>query len=415
MDAKSIAEFFLIASFFTLPFSFAAHNIGFVGAVLFGALAMVQERSFESLKKDPLVRLLLLFFLLIGVFSIFSLSPWSDALGTTFNKYLKLSISIVFIWIFHNQDTREKSLRAFFFGSLIVLALTFINLLDTPEWFPGSKSTWGDQTVAGNYITQGIMMSFFILACLYYLDRTKNLSIKILLATLAVLASISILYLSNGRTGYLTFFLGLFAYTIFRMPKKWLPFAMTGILLITAVAFSTSDRIQQRYELAKNETLLLFEQSRQAQTPNLTSIGARWYMWMQSVEIFKESPLIGWGLGSHGIKWCERTTTPEWCDVGDTTPHNQFLFFATEMGIFGLGWFLLLLGTLLRTAWQSWEYRPLMMGFIAIFIGDSLVNASLWNAREYNFFIIMMCLLHASARFATTPSLPHRHADNPAA
>ena len=39
------------------------------------------------------------------------------------------------------------------------------------------------------------------------------------------------------------------------------------------------------------------------------------------------------------------------------------------------------------------------MGFIAIFIGDSLVNASLWNAREYNFFTIMLCWLYCSAKF----------------
>ena len=59
---------------------------------------------------------------------------------------------------------------------------------------------------------------------------------------------------------------------------------------------------------------------------------------------------------------------------------------------------LLLLGALIWGGWHGGMYRPLMMGFIAIFIGDSLVNASLWNAREYNFFIIMMCLLYSMTR-----------------
>lgn len=399
MQSRRIAEFFLIACFFTIPFSFAAHNLSFAVAMLFGIITILQEKNIRIISKDPLSRLLLIFLLLIIVFSLFSLSTWPDALGVTFKKYLKISLGFVLVWILIKDDIREKTLKYFFAGSIIVLALTYINLFDMPSWFPGSNSTWGDQTVAGNYITQGIMMSFFVLLCLFYSNQSKKINNKIIFYSLAVFASISILYLSNGRTGYLTFILGIITYALFSMQKKWLPFAIAGIFLIASIAFTTSDRLQNRYQLAKNETALIFEQSRQNQTPHLTSIGARWYMWMQSVEIIKESPIIGWGLGSHGIKWCERTPTPEWCAVGDTTPHNQFLFFATEMGIFGFAWFLVLLGTLTWSAWNDKKYRPLMMGFIAIFIADSLVNASLWNAREYNFFLIFMCLLYACARF----------------
>lgn len=407
LQSRSIAEFFVIACFFTIPFSFAAHNVCFAAAVLFGSITIFQENSIKFINKDPLSRVLIIFILLITIFSIFSLSTWSDALGVTFKKYLKISLGFILLWIFIKNEARAKSLKYFFFGSLIVLALTYINLLDMPTWFPGSNSTWGDQTVAGNYITQGIMMSFFVLLCLFYASQSNKAKNKIICYSLTALASISILYLSNGRTGYLTFLFGIFAYSLFSIPRKWLPLAITGIALVASIAFATSERLQHRYQLAKNETTLIFEQSRQEQTPHLTSIGARWYMWMQSVEIIKERPIIGWGLGSHGIKWCERTPTPEWCAVGDTTPHNQFLFFTTEMGIFGFGWFLLLLSTLTWSAWHGGKYRPLMMGFIAIFIADSLVNASLWNAREYNFFIIFMCLLYACARFGTP--LIHQH------
>lgn len=390
------ASGFLILAYLCLPFSLAAHNVGMVLAVLIFIISGLFLKKIKKIANEPLVWVIVSFFLIICIASFYSLSNWSADLGTTFNKYSKMLYGVVLICLLLEKRTRDFCFYAFAAGSLFVLLSTYLN-----SWFelPWASKKWQDSTVFGSYITQSIMMSFFTLQCLFWSSAQESKVRKIVAWSVAILAAFSILYLSDGRTGYLTLTLGLSAYMVFALPKKWAALGIVALVLAGGVAFSTSDRIQERYEQAQAETHLLFEQYQQGVVPELTSIGARWFMWMKSAELISERPLTGWGIGSHGIKWCEKAPQPQWCGVGDTTPHNQFLFFGVEMGLPGMACFLALLSVLFWSALKAGPYRPMMMGFIAIFIADSMVNASLWNSREYNFFILMMCLLYSMARF----------------
>ena len=396
---NTLAVFFLISSYLTLPFSLALHNLCFALAII---LSLPKIKSiFQQASKDPLALVLLSLLLLIAITSTYSLSSWDGALGENFKKYLKIGLASVLLPLLAEEKTRNRCIQGFFAGMLFILASTYLSIWFNLPWSSNKNLGWGgDHTVVGNYITQNIMMSFFTLFCISLLDKEKKRLINLLLLLVIAMSAISTLYLSSGRTGYLTLFLGVSAHVVFRLPKKLSAVCLVFVLIAGLAAFNTSKGIQTRYQEAKQETILIFQQANSGETPELTSIGARWYMWMKSIELIQERPLAGWGLGSHGVKWCEKAPEPEWCNVGDTTPHNQFLFFFTEMGIFGFSWFLALLATLVWAAWRNQEYCPLFMGFIAIFIGDSLVNASLWNSREYNFFIIMLCWLYCSARFS---------------
>lgn len=400
LNIEKSSNFFLVLAFLFLPFSLAAHNASLALTVLTVVLSGAAWSKRVYLKKEPLVWALLALFFWVCVGSFYSLSTWGDALGVNFNKYLKLFFGVLLIVVFLQKKNREYAFYAFFAGVYFVLICTYLNIWVDIPWSMTKNQGWGvDHTVFGNYITQNIMISFFVLQCFYLFFMNKSIFIKTFLFISAVLAVVSVLYLSNGRTGYVVLIGGVISYIIFALPKRWSWLAVIAVIFAIGVAFGTSQRVQERYESAKNETQLIFEQNNRGEIPTLTSIGARWYMWMKSVELVQERPVFGWGLGSHGIKWCEKAPGPEWCQVGDTTPHNQFIFFAVELGIIGLIFFLFVLVSLFWAGWQGGKYKPLMMGFIVIFIGDSMVNASLWNSREYNFFILMMCLLYTMIRF----------------
>ena len=392
--------FFLVLAFLFLPFSLAAHNASLALTVLTALLSGSVWRKRDSLWREPLVWALLALFFWVCVGSIYSLSTWDDALGTNFNKYSKLFFGVFLIAILLNKRAREYAFFAFPVGMFFVLISTYLNIWFEVPWSVTKNQGWGvDHTVFGNYITQNIMMSFFALQGIFFIFTNEIRWRKWFWIIVTGLAIISIMYLSSGRTGYVVLLAGIILYIVFALPKKWSWLGVIAIVLASLVAFSTSSRVQERYELAISETQLIFEQNSRGELPTFSSIGARWYMWMKSLELVQERPILGWGLGSHGIKWCEKAPEPVWCQVGDTTPHNQFIFFAVELGIVGLILFLLLISTLCWAGWQGGKYRPLMMGFIAIFLVDSMVNASLWNAREYNFFILMMCLLYTMIRF----------------
>lgn len=395
------AGFSMVATFLFLPFSLAAHNFALGITVLLILAAGLVFKFRGYLAKEPLVWSFVALFALVVFGSFYSVSSWDSALGINFNKYLKIIFGVLFLTVFLNEKYRELSFKAFFVGVFFVLLCTYLNIFFDLPWSLTKNRGWGvDHTVFGNYITQNIMMSFFVLQSFFYFGRAKKNFEKIFFLAVAVAAIASVIYLSNGRTGYFVLFGGAFVYFVFVLPKRWMLAGVSIILLAGVFAFGTSDRIQERFDLAQQETQLLFEQHARGEVPTFSSIGARWYMWMKSIELIKERPLTGWGLGSHGVKWCEKAPEPVWCQVGDTTPHNQFLFFGVELGILGIVAFCSLLGVLCWAAFYGEEYKALMMGFVAIFFCDSLVNASLWNAREYNFFIIMMCLLYSQARFS---------------
>src|SRR5690606_2080893 len=109
------------------------------------------------------------------------------------------------------------------------------------------------------------------------------------------LAVVSTMYLSNGRTGYVVLIAGILLYIVFALPRKWSWLGVIAIVLASLVAFSTSSRVQERYNSAISETQLIFEQNSRGELPTFSSIGARWYMWMKSLELVQERPLLGWG------------------------------------------------------------------------------------------------------------------------
>lgn len=386
--------------FFCLPNSLALHNSGFALGVLISIFGGYFYHHWNTLKKEPLTWVILVLFLLVCLAATHSLSSWDAALGVTFNKYSKIILALFILALFLDGKNRTLCYKAFFIGSIVVLITTYLNVWFDIPWSVTKNTGWGvDHTVFGNYITQSLMMSFFVLMCFHYARNTLNIKFKVVLFCLSLLAIGSVFYLSNGRTGYLAILVGVFFYVLFSLPKKWSWIGASLIGVFALIAFQTSDRVQERYELAQKETQLLFEEAERGEVPTFSSIGARWYMWMKTLENIQERPLTGWGLGSHGIKWCEKAPQPVWCSVGDTTPHNQFLFFTVELGVLGFIAFSVLFLVLIWAGLGSPKYRPLMMGFVGIFLVDSLVNASLWNSREYNFFLMMMVLLYASARF----------------
>ena len=391
----------LVLGFFSLPLSLGLHNTSYaLAGVLawFGFIPWLKNGEWRQWLADPLVRWLLLLLPILLWGSWHSLADWQGELGASFKKYVKFPLAAVLLLLLRKPLLQRQASWGFGLGAALVTAISYLNFFWDIPWLPSREQEWGDQTVVGNYITQGIMLSFLVLLCLQRLRASGTGWQRWVWSAGALLAIGAVAYLLNGRTGYVALLAGLLGYGLFALPRKWL-----------ALAFTSSQRVQERYVLAKQETQQVFQELQQGQTPTFSSIGARWYMWLKTTEIIRDKPITGWGLGSHGIQWCERNPQPEWCYVGRYTPHNQFLFFASELGLLGVIWFIGLFFILARAGWKNPAMRPLMMGFLGIFLIDSLFNASLWNAREYNFFLIMLCLLYAKAQAPSqTEGIPHR-------
>ena len=214
---------------------------------------------------------------------------------------------------------------------------------------------------------------------------------------LALAAGVSVLFLSNGRTGYLAIVAALVVYAGVVSPRNWRLGAAGLTTLVLALLLFLSPTAQQRLKAIYTEAQTQLNTSEDLkQLDASTSIGARLTMWAFSVEQIKERPLFGAGTGAYGTLARAACGEHPSCAVVTVHPHNQFLFFAVELGILGLLAYVFYLFSAARFVHHlPLTQRALLLSFLAIMVVDSLVHGALWLAVENHLFTFVLALLLA--------------------
>jgi O-antigen ligase len=214
----------------------------------------------------------------------------------------------------------------------------------------------------------------------------------------AILGSVSILFLSQGRTGYLSVVFSALIFAMVAMGGRLK--ALLGTVTVAAVllvlVYAVSPQFQQRSALALNE-------ARTSSLKSVTSVGARIEVWRFMARSSKTTTLLGEGTASYPVLAKSYFEDPEFCAVVCPHPHNQFLLFYFELGLLGLLLFFWLILSIVRQAmvYQS-THRALMLAFVVIMVISNMTHSSLWLSTESHFFILVTTLLMASARLPRT-------------
>ncbi len=255
--------------------------------------------------------------------------------------------------------------------------------------------------VIGDYITQNVMMSFFVLLCLVYAHAHKTLAKRAAWLAIAILAAVSITHLSEGRTGYVLLATALVVFAFGTLKGKALCGMLIASVLALGLALASSQVLTQRFAQAIAE-------AEQSDFNNQTSIGHRLYNYRKSLQLIGEKPLSGWGTGAYHTQMCRVVEKPEWCPVFSWHPHNQFLYFGVDHGLPGMLLYAALIAAMIRLALRDRETgsRTLLLGLAGLLIVDSLFNSPLWSSRESHFFIFMMALLAARSSLAARRDAP---------
>ena len=149
----------------------------------------------------------------------------------------------------------------------------------------------------------------------------------------------------EGRTTYVTLvaLVMFFIFTQLKGGRKWL--AMGVLVLGAASVFMLSTKVQTRF----NQVLIESQAAQHATTTeeNFTSSGLRIGFWRGSVDIFKQHPILGAGVGTWARRIpqirCRTPDTPE-IAVSGGNPHQEYLLMASQLGVVGLALFLLWIG-----------------------------------------------------------------------
>ena len=392
--SESVSKWAMVGVFLIFPIKTSLSNV-FLAAMLLAWLVAGQYRNrWAAIKRHPIVWPALAIYGLVIVGITYSYAEPSQIL-THLNKYSKFLIMLICLSLLTEAVWRERCRKAFMYAMTFVVMSTYANIWVQLPWSVTQTPGWGmDHTVVKDYIFQGICTVLFVLmAWSEALSASQRLA-KYFWGGAAVLAGFSCVYLLSGRTGMLALGMALVVYvlTLIRGRPKWVAAMAVTLLFILAVTLpgTAKTRLQQALQEVQQ-----YQQLTRPGTVAIdrTSIGARLMMWELSLQEISKRPLLGAGTASYHQLAEDRLQDAGACAVACVHPHNQFLFFGVEYGLVGM----LLFGFYFVSAGRHAARLPPLLkattlGFLAIFLADSLVHGSMWLSGEQHLFTYMLAL-----------------------
>jgi O-antigen ligase len=397
----------LTGIFLAFPISLAFANLLLALTLLFWVFAGRFRMRWESVRHNPVTVPALFIYAMILLGALYSPASMQE-IGLHLGKYSKFLFVVVAVSLLQEPVWRGRCWLAFQAAMFITLASTYANVwLDLPWSVTHNQGLGVDHTVFQDHISQGIMMTLFVLIALHkaWLGRTGAMGWFWL--TVALLAIGNITHLTGSRTAFLSLMAALLALGFTVVPKRWrVGLAITAVLTAGLLVLSSS-RLQQQATRGWSEL-------RADNKAEISSVGARVRMWEISVAHIKEHPLLGTGTGSYHEVMRKALSDDAWCAVACAHPHNQFLFFGVEHGLMGILALIFYFYRPLRYGGGlGLHHQALLAGFMAIFAVDSMTHGPMWLARENFFFSFVLALLVAGLTVPSKLSSELVHPANP--
>ena len=405
-----IAKISMVGVFLTFPVALGLANTLSALVLLSWILAGGYKERYLAIKKNSLSLPLFLLYAWILIGGIYA-NATTDNVYLHFLKYSKLLFAVLLISLLDDARWRRRCWAAFSISMLFILASVYANIWLILPWSATNVRGWGvDHHVIGDYITQNVMMSFFVILLAHYARSENRRLYKYVLYATAFLAVLSITHLSQGRTGYVLLSVAALVFAIAATPtnRRLMTVGLVGCFLL--VTLVTSQVISQRFELAMVE-------AKRSDVDHFSSIGHRLYNYKKTPELILKNPIFGSGTGSYHTEICKVIDDPKKCYEYRWHSHNQYLFFWVNNGIIGVGLFVFLLFKFAKNGANAQKKETAVFWtFLTILIVDSMFNSPLWSARENHFFVFMMALMGASvADLLRWPIRPSKYfvADGP--
>ena len=256
---------------------------------------------------------------------------------------------------------------------------------------------------AGNGIAQGLGLC----AALMWWPRLNRRGQLVLLATLPIF--FWGIYSTYTRCAWLGGGLGLFAIVALTIPRNWRVPVISSVLLsaILGVAIGW-------------EHVLAFKRDKDLDAESAAeSVKLRPILAIVAWHMFLDRPLLGCGYGQYVQEspayLADRSTEFALENARPYVQHNVFLGLLTETGLLGMGFFIALMASWARTAWQLWRnlsaplwVRKMGLLFLAL-LGVYLPNAMFQDVSIIA-MVNMMLFFLAGTTCSLTPWLASAHA-----
>jgi O-antigen ligase len=238
------------------------------------------------------------------------------------------------------------------------------------------------------HITQNLFMAFGALLFLHHAATAPTRSRKWVWAVLSALAAVNVLFLVQGRTGYLVLAGLILLVLVRRFRWKGVAAGLAVVVVSFASAYALSNSFHTRVELAISQAAA-WRSDEAADSP----IGVRLEFYRNTAQIIRAHPWLGVGTGGFEAAYDEHIRGTGMTSTRN--PHNLYLLVTAQFGAIGLAALLLLLI-------QQWRCAALLTapghdllarGVVLVFVLGGMFNSLIIDHAEGLFFAWMSGLL----------------------
>jgi O-antigen polymerase len=324
---------------------------------------------------------LLLVFVVLLLPLLWSESPWRE---TTYDRYLGIAAFLMVVFV-HRQFSLTEAQKQMFWAIIAAAALMqgVLGIVQfiAPEYFHFVKNgrpvgTLLQANVYASFLATGLAISLYQILAVNLSQGFK------VLHYLVVFVCVLIEYVVRSRTGMLgAAFVVLFMFFLYRTQVK----KIQALTLLMIIAVATAMAIAAIPQLLSPNDAATYKRE------NISSAGARSIMYPLSLDIMKEAPLMGHGLGKFSTLYMDKQHTffaenPSQIESSMLLnhPHNELLLWGIEAGLFIV---VLLIVFVVWLSWQIWRK-------------GSLPNKSAWVC-------LLPIALHTQTELPFYTSAPH--------
>lgn len=387
-----------------LPVSTALDN--FLLAIVLLGLFSNAAKVWQIALSNPVARVASMLFGLLGLGALYGHTPISESLGIL-GKYIDLAFIPLFMLMFAEASTRIMAERIFLW--VMGLTLLFSYLLN---WHVIAIQPWmsifslpDNPVVFRSHITQNNMMAYAAFLALLKCRDATALQSRWVWAGYAALAVFNVMFMVQGRTGYVILLLLLCWFAWASLSRRaqargkawgWKQGGAIGIAatLLVGGAYLGSARLHDRVDVMVQE----FQSWQPNQGLESSSIGERLDFYSNTLQIVQRNWWAGVGTG--GFPDAYEAQIQGTNAIPTRNPHNEYLMIAVQTGVLGL----LLLLYLYYTQWrvapslESPYAQDAARGLVLAFVVNCAFNSALHDHADGLFFAFMSALWFSTWR-----------------
>lgn len=372
------ADVFAILAALTLPWSTSLPGI-FVPCFLLAVAATTDWRAFGRLLKDPICYWPLALVALAAIGLLWSDASWAERFRGV-SPLLKLLVLPALFYHFERSSRGMWVLIAFLVSCVLLMCMSWLVVYNPGLSLKPPDSAGADRGIfVKNHIAQSQEFALCAVALAYPIVRLLQAgrtwpALALGAVSLGFIVNMSFVIVS--RTAMVTMPIMIVVFALLHLKWRARLLIAGGLVLVTALAFATSPRLQQTLDRFSEDY------ERYSTENAATSAGLRIEFWTKSLRFISQAPVIGHGTGAtRGL--FERAATGDAVSASGrviNNPHNQTLNIAIQWGVVGV--------LLLYAMW--WAHLRLFRGeglvaWIGLLVVVQNIFTSLFNSHISDF------------------------------